>query len=478
MNKFLKGAVACAAIVPCLTGLTGCFEDNEKGVTGEQAYNTVFDRVGDMATYIVDMSVPGKEFQLNINMSLDVETIMQGVTSTEGKFGINLRAVIGARNNNKKELFGNIGIVDGQNTFRSILSAYAASDIDANAEVDEDIRYTNVTNEVALDIAVEPDNWSYYEGILYTYDQDTDSHVLVEGEYDSTATYYMMTQDLLHLYLASNPSVLKEYTLLTEQPEDWADNYTSYYVKGDSFTKKLSTDVYEAGRYYILPSGGNPTLVEDETEPADWATGDYYTRSDAYFQVTGETAPTWEEDTYYEQTGIDINELIYEMTGEAIGFPEGKMYLTLNLGDTLPEYPEDEPITPEDEAMPSIDDIFEMIEDVKDMTYNEFLEEMGVTGNDVTVTGEKASNGDVSLKMTGEGRTMIFTAKTDGGVVVSMEMEMPIDQGVSQAISLTIEIDLEEEVDEQYLPEELDSYGESAGSLEDVIAGLLGGTEE
>lgn len=485
MNKFLKGAVACAAIVPCLTGLTGCFDDSEKVVTGEQAYNTVFDRVSDMATYMTDMSVPGKEFQLNVNVSFDMKTVMQGIASGEGAFSAKLRAVIGARNNNNKELFGAIGMVDAQNNFKSIVSAYAVSDVDDNAEIDEDVEYTNVDAIVAEDVSNDAANWAYYDGILYTYNQVNEEYVLVDGAYDANATYYMLTQDLLHLYLASTPSVLKEYTLLTEQPADWEIDYTSYYTKGDSFTPKLSTDVYEAGRYYILPAGGNPTLVEDETEPADWATGEYYTRSDAYFEVTGETAPTWVEDTYYEQTGIDLNELLYGLTDGMIELPDGEMYVTLNLGDQLPEIPEQtEPSAPEGsegagdaESMPSIDDIMVMIEDMKDMTYFEFLESMGATEG-VTVTGEKASNGDVSMKMVGEGTTMVFTAKASGGISVSMQMSDEIEEGISQVVSIIIDIDLEDEIDESYLPQNLEVYGESQGDLIEMLEQMFGGSEE
>ena len=484
MNKFVKGAVACAAIVPCLTGLVACGEKKNE-FTGEDAYNSVFAEVNNMATKMSEITTPGKEFQLNVNVSFDVKTIVQGIASGEGSFSAKLRAVIGARNNNNKELFGTIGMVDGQNNFKSILSAYAVSDVDDNAEIDEDIKYTDVDAVVAGDILKDEANWAYYDGILYTYDAVNEEYVLVEGAYDAEATYYMLTQDLLHLYLASTPSVLKEYTLLTEQPADWETSYTSYYTKGDSFTKKLSTDVYAPGVYYTIPSGGGShTLVEDETEPEDWAEGEYYTRSDAYFEVTGETKPTWIEDKYYEQTGIDLNEIIYGLSDGKFVLPEGEMYVTLDMGDELPQIPEQtEPETPDggegegEQGMPSIDEIMAMIEDAKDMTYAEFIQSIGASEG-VTVTGEKASNGDVSMKMVGGGTTMVFTAKASGGISISMQMSDQIEDGVSQVISVTIDIDLEDEIDESYLPENLEVYGECEGDLIEWIGQLMGGSEE
>lgn len=489
MNKFLKGAVVCGALIPCVTGLVACGDKPEKpaGFTGEDAYNMIFAEVNGAMTKMSEITTPGKEFQLNVNASLDVKTVVQGIASGEGAFSAKLRAVIGARNNNNKELFGTIGMVDGQNNFKSILSAYAVSDVDDNAEIDEDIKYTDVDAVVAGDILKDEANWAYYDGILYTYDAVNEEYVLVDGEYDAEATYYMLTQDLLHLYLASSPSVLKEYTLLTEQPADWETNYTNYYRQYEHYAQKLSTDVYEAGKYYKEVVGQGFQLVQDVTEPADWATAVYYVRDGySYQEVTDETAPEWQANTYYAQTGIDLNQILYGLSGGKFTLPEGEIYVTLNMGDQLPEIPEQtEPETPNvgegegegEQTMPSIDDIMAMIQDSKDMTYTEFLQSMNASEG-VTVTGEKASNGDVSMKMVGEGRTMVFTAKAAGGISISIEKSDEIREGVSQVVSVTIDIDLEDEIDESYLPENLEIYGECEGDLVELIGQLMGGTEE
>ncbi|MBQ3502308.1 MAG: hypothetical protein IJA72_01420, partial [Clostridia bacterium] len=142
-----------------------------------------------------------------------------------------------------------------------------------------------------------------------------------------------------------------------------------------------------------------------------------------------------------------------------------------------------EPETPDggegegEQGMPSIDDIMAMIEDAKDMTYAEFIQSIGASEG-VTVSGQKASNGDVSMKMVGGGTTMVFTAKASGGISVSMQMSDEIQEGVSQVISVTIDIDLESEVDESYLPENLEVYGECEGDLIEWIGQLMGGSEE
>jgi hypothetical protein len=59
-----------------------------------------------------------------------------------------------------------------------------------------------------------------------------------------------------------------------------------------------------------------PTYVLTAEQPADWTTKykEYFTVSDGvYSSVTGETAPTWAEDTYYKRTAVgasDINFMI------------------------------------------------------------------------------------------------------------------------------------------------------------------------
>ena len=383
MNKFLKGAVVCGALIPCMTGLMACTEDSKKpAVTGEEAYNAVFERVNGYATQMSGITTPGKEFQLSINISMNAKVSMQGSASGSTSFGMNLRAVIGAIHGENMEMFGAIGAVDTQNQFKSIISAYALY----NPETA--VNYVDVTELVAADVAENAENWTNYEGLLYT--QNGNEYVLVDGAYDATATYYVL-EDLLHLYLASDP-------------------------------------------------------------------------------------------TAFEIEGMDLNDILAMATGGEFALPQGKIHATLNLAGVEED---EEPETPElggdDAAQPDIDGILENIQEIKDMTYAEFVEmineDAAEGGPEYTVTGEKASNGDISMKMTTEGAVIRFIAKAEGGLAISMDMTIP-QEGVTQEISLTIEIDLEEEVDEQYIPQDLASYGASAGNIEDVIMGLLGGIEE
>ena len=148
------------------------------------------------------------------------------------------------------------------------------------------------------------------------------------------------------------------YTALTEQPENWASTYTSYYTKdGDTYTKVTGTSAptFAKDTYYemhgfeaeaipfdgvmfkaktvdpsyvmakeLLASGLNvvyerinneiPDYQLLKTEPADWSTKyneKYYTKSttsngDTYRLVTGDTAPDFAENTYYEVGNIKL----------------------------------------------------------------------------------------------------------------------------------------------------------------------------
>ena len=462
MNKFLKGAVACAAIVPCLTGLVGCGEKKE--YTSENAFNAVMGNVNNIVTKMEGITTPGKEFQLSINLSISSSMLVNNVVNAEESFAANLRAVIGARHsNNNKELFGHIGMVNN-NVFTSVVSAYMADDVDSNAEIDMDEKYTAFP-----DNTINATNWNEFKGLVYVLDQD--KHVVANGDFDEEATYYALTEDLMNVYLLSNPSALKEYTLLTAEPSDWEQGYANYYKKDYEFTKKLSTDVYEADKFYKKVAEDQPfVLVEDETEPADWATGEYYTRSDVYFKV--ESAQEWAEETYYEQTGIDINELLNKIPDLEFELPEGSIYATLNL---VSEDSGDEGAGDDvDEGKPEFD-IEEILNELKTMDYNTFIQSMGVTEG-VEITGNKDKKGNATLTMSGYGSTIKLTAKANGGVSMSVEMMM-LEDNVKQIMSMTLDIDLEDEIDESYIPTNLEVYGESEGDLLELIAGLMGGNE-
>ncbi|MBQ7798688.1 MAG: hypothetical protein IJ371_06165 [Clostridia bacterium] len=415
MNKFIKGAIACAMVVPCVTGLVGCGEKVDKT---EKAYEQVFSNVDNIASKLSSITADNVEFQLNINVSIDYKQIVEGIASADAGFAAKLRAVIGAKNNDSnKEVFGNLGMVDTQDNFTSLLSAYAKDDVDA-IDGDSDEVFTSVKE------TVNAENWQYFKNLVYV--KDINENYITAGDtYNAEETYYMLTQDLMHFYLNSNVDVLKEYTLLTSEtaPEYWEYTYAGYYTK----------------------------------------------EGDEYVRVTGDVAPTYTANTYYEQTGIDINEILNEME---LGFeiPNGKMYATLNVG----MLPSEVPTTPEIDV-PSTEgnmDIEAMLEQISSMDFETFKSTIDPEGV-VKFSNKKYDNGDVSLIASAEGQKMEFIAKANGGIALIMDMDMVYD-GYGSEVDVRIDIDLENEVDETYIPTDLASYGNDPADLEQIIAGLLG----
>lgn len=460
MNKFLKGTVACAAIVPCLMGLTACDDnDKPKAYTGQDAYNEVFGQVNNLVTKMADIQTPGKEFQLNVNLSINYQTIIANAVSAENSFAARVRAAIGARHSeDNKELFGNIGFVDGDGVFTSLLNAYMADDVDNDATKDADEEF-----EVVVPTA---NDWNLYKGVVYVLDGE--EYVLAGDTFDAEVAtsngYYMKSTDLMHIYMASTISDIKKFELTETQPADWADEYDSYYTKGFEYAAKKPSATYATGVYY----NSEYQLVEGD-QPADWATGTYYTKEVVYTAVEGVEPPAWEVDTYYAQTGIDINGLLADM-GVEFEIPEGEMYAFLNTGDEIvPELPGDDPA--QGNMLDSLDDI---LGSLTEMDYNAFIESLELPAN-ATVVGEKA-NGNSTLKIVADGTTMKFTARADGGITLSVTSTI-LGEGYSTVMSMTLDIDLEDEIDESYIPTNLEDYGDDPVDLEELLASLMGGNE-
>lgn len=201
MNKFLKGAIAGALVAPCMLGLAGCGKTKDEDKSAE-IYSSIYEQVSSLATPFQSITTPGGEAQLTINVKIDYKSIVAGIADAQTSVTANLRAVIGARHNNNKEIFGNIGFVDTQNNFTSLLSAYAVDDVDTNATVDTDEEYTPVGKILESD-------WELFKGLVYV--EDSGTYVPASETYNSEANYYMMTKDLLHIYLNCNMSAIDEY---------------------------------------------------------------------------------------------------------------------------------------------------------------------------------------------------------------------------------------------------------------------------
>ena len=151
------------------------------------------------------------------------------------------------------------------------------------------------------------------------------------------------------------------YIVLTEEPENWASTYTSYYTKdGEMYTKVTGTSAptFATNTYYemhgfaaaaipfdgvmfkantidpsyimakeLLASGLNVVyerINEDitdyrllVTQPVDWSekyNTKYYTKSIvgntiSYSLITGDIAPTFVEDTYYRKGDVNLADI-------------------------------------------------------------------------------------------------------------------------------------------------------------------------
>ena len=191
MNKFIKGALACALVVPCLGGLMGCTEKKEDKT--EKAYTKVFTEVDTIASKFSSLETVGTELQLNINMSINAQQLINGVASPEGEIAAQLKAVLGAKHSQaNKELFADISLVGEQNATTSILSAYV---VDSIGE-DEYTEIGTITETV----------WNRLKDVLYTESEGV--YISAGTTYDDAAVYYMATEDLIHVYLNSNMSQL------------------------------------------------------------------------------------------------------------------------------------------------------------------------------------------------------------------------------------------------------------------------------
>lgn len=190
MNKFLRGALACAAVIPCLTGLVGC---GEKKYSSETAYNQISEQVGGMLTDMSTKVTQGGGFQLNISLSVHYDIESSAAIGMNTNFGAEIRAAIGVLNGENKQLFANLGLVNEGNVV-NLLSAYASDDID-KVDGDSDEGYVTVTPTA--------ETWQYYAGMVYV-QNESEEYVLAGDTFDVAATYFMKTQDYVHIYLSSN----------------------------------------------------------------------------------------------------------------------------------------------------------------------------------------------------------------------------------------------------------------------------------
>lgn len=91
-------------------------------------------------------------------------------------------------------------------------------------------------------------------------------------------------------------NIINEYSLIDEQPQDWATNYTSYYVRSYELTTSeptdWETDYYTS--YYVSDGQGGYTLVSEQSTVPTWQENTYYQPI-----YTANSSSTWQANTFY-----------------------------------------------------------------------------------------------------------------------------------------------------------------------------------
>lgn len=115
------------------------------------------------------------------------------------------------------------------------------------------------------------------------------------------------------------------YTLLTSRPNDWATNFKKYYTKtSDNGSERYMTVVgvdsepaWKTNVYYNKRFNIHFTYTELTEEPDDWENkySNYYVEkspkgSGEYEQITSSAAPGWNTDRFFERS-FDIGESLY-----------------------------------------------------------------------------------------------------------------------------------------------------------------------
>ena len=355
MKKFLKGALACAMVVPCMTGLVGC--GDKKVDKTEVAYKEVFAEVETITNKFSALETVGSEFQLNINMSINAQQIIESIPSSNDAISAQLRAVIGARHSEtNKEIFGNIGIVDAEQNFSSILSAYMVDDIGEDEYV-----------EIG---SIDESKWNVLKDVLYIEAEGV--YVSANTTYDANAIYHMATEDVVHIYMNSNISQL--------------------------------TDAI----------------------------------------------------------GFDITQIVPALD-------DGKIYGTLYTGEDVVD--DGDQSSDDDDAM-DIESILSELPSGDD--YATFKQELADAGMALTNID---NNGDIGIRISGEGSTIELIAKANGGLKLVLDMLMPMDETTIMDMDIVIEIDVVDEVEDSYIPTELDTYGDAMDFeawIEEFMSGFVG----
>ena len=193
-----------------------------------------------------------------------------------------------------------------------------------------------------------PEDWATTYNSYFTYDSNTDTYIPVDEESAppyQRDVYYRLTNgyeqlsvpawqdDTYYVYVtADDDYILKEtkpsnwataysnyyvedglqdsYVLTTSQPEDWTDNFNNYFIKiGDNEFESVSGETaptWQENTYYKYePYTKYAEVTSVSDAPADWSEeyATYYKISNNEYVPVNAVAPAWNnEATYYERT--------------------------------------------------------------------------------------------------------------------------------------------------------------------------------
>lgn len=137
----------------------------------------------------------------------------------------------------------------------------------------------------------------------------TSTYYYYNPESQTYSTARFVTAENFNDYEAVNSTTVKyhvrDWALLTEKPADWETGFRHYFTTvGGAYSKVSSETAWKEGAYFAKEG---TSYVITRAEPADWAENyaSYYSRGEVlWVPLTGDRAPAWEEGKYYSGTAF------------------------------------------------------------------------------------------------------------------------------------------------------------------------------
>lgn len=462
MKKFLKTTLAGVALLGCATGLVGCGSNNDTtdaSIASEKAYETVYGAMGTNFSGIArGFGETTESTETKNKLTIDLNILNQSTDFSSNQTDetkMSLQAILQTCfGGNKNQLSFALGLKK-DNEFDELINAYI-SDPEINPLKDlQEIKVAEDFNSAVLVYKLK-------SGVTIPTSINDFTRVSDTETYQEGTTYYAVTSAKLTAYLSSNLYKLASFELVSEKPTGWEDGaYVGYYyVDGD------------------LEEGEDPrTKIKEfvEGDKPEWVANKYYKVSD-----NGSSLNEVPEMLYYGKTAI-TTDLIQLMGSLSEYLPS-----TTTLEEADPGVSED-PSSDDSQLsalMPIISSAINGEMEYEDFnTYVKLL-----TSNQVSISG-RTENGNTVLSINytsnyegdAEAITIELIAYADGAFGISYhEVYSWSYEGVKtyeSVTSISCKMTLTSDFDNTLVPD-LSSDKKAAYtevSLEDIIAGLIGG---